>query len=87
MNGKDLGEVEEQDIPRMLAEGVLDRTGHYWMEGMPEWRPITEILGEPDGQPPAAGAIAPPSGQSGTRSKKSLTKAQITFLTKRGMRL
>jgi hypothetical protein len=82
MNGVDLGEVEEQAVARMFSEGVLDRTAHYWMEGMPEWRPITEILVEADRLPPPPdGVIAPPS----TRAKKSLTKAQITFLTKRGI--
>lgn len=81
MNGEDLGLVEEPDIQRMFAEGRLDRTGFYWMEGMAEWRPITEILVEPDRPLPPEGVIAPPS----PRSKNSLTKAQITFLTKRGM--
>lgn len=81
MDGEDLGLVEEHDIQRMFAEGTLDRTGHYWMEGMTEWRPITEILAEPHRPPPPEGVIAPPS----PRSKKSLTKAQIAFLTKRGI--
>jgi hypothetical protein len=82
MNGEDLGEVEEQTVVRMFSEGAIDRTAHYWMEGMPEWRPITEILVEADSLPPLPdGVIAPPS----PRSKKSLTKAQITFLTKRGL--
>jgi hypothetical protein len=82
MNGQDLGEVEEQAVARMFSEGILDRTAHYWMEGMPEWRPITEILVEADRQPPPPeGAIGPPS----PLSKRSVTKAQITFLTKRGI--
>lgn len=81
MNGEDLGLVEEHDIQRMFAEGTLDGTGYYWMEGMAEWRPITEILAEPHRPPPPEGVIAPPS----PRSKRSLTKAQIAFLTKRGM--
>jgi hypothetical protein len=81
MNGEDLGLAEEPDIQRMFAEGRLDRTGFYWMEGMAEWRPIAEILAEPDRPLPPEGVIAPPS----PRSKKSLTKAQIAFLTKRGI--
>ena len=81
MNGEDLGLVEEPDIQRMFAEGRLDRTGFYWMEGMAEWRPITEILAEPDRPLPPEGVIAPPS----PRSKNSLTKAQIAFLDKRGI--
>ena len=81
MNGEDLGLVEEPDIQRMFAEGRLDRTGFYWMEGMAEWRPITEILAESDRPPPPEGVIAPPS----PRSKNSLTKAQTTFLAKRGI--
>jgi len=81
MNGEDLGLVEEPDIQRMLAEGRLDRTGFYWMEGMAEWRSIAEILAEPDRPLPPEGVIAPPS----PRSKNSLTKAQTTFLAKRGI--
>ena len=81
MNGEDLGLVEEPDIQRMFAEGRLDRTGFYWMEGMAEWRPIAEIVAEPDRPPPPEGVIAPPS----PRSKNSLTKAQTTFLAKRGI--
>jgi len=82
MNGEDLGEVEEQDVARMFSEGILDRTAFYWMEGMSEWRPIAEILVEADASPPPPeGVIAPPS----PRTKKPLTKAQITFLTKRSI--
>jgi len=81
MNGEDLGLVEEPDIQQMLAEGRLDKTGFYWMEGMAEWRPIAEILAEPDRPLPPEGVIAPPS----PRSKNSLTKAQTTFLAKRGI--
>lgn len=80
MNGEDIGLVEERDIQRMFAEGTLDGTGYYWMEGMTEWRPITEIMVEPDMPPPEAVNASP-----SPRSKKSLTKAQITFLTKRGL--
>jgi len=81
-NGEDLGEVEEQDVARMFSEGILDRTAFYWMEGMSEWRPIAEILVEADASPPPPkGVIAPPS----PRTKKPLTKAQITFLTKRSI--
>ena len=81
MNGEDLGLVEEPDIQRMFAEGRLDRTGFYWMEGMAEWRPIAEILAEPDRPHPPEGVIAPPP----PRSKNSLTKVQIAFLDKRGI--
>jgi hypothetical protein len=85
MNGEDLGLFEGHDIQRMFAEGMLDRTGHYWMEGMTEWRPIVEILAESETPPLSPeGVIALPSPQS--HFKRSPTKAQITFLTKRGIR-
>jgi len=80
MNGEDLGEVEKKEVVRMFSDGTLDRTAHYWMEGMPEWRPITEVIVEADSVQPEA-VINSPS----PRTKKSLTKAQITFLNKRGI--
>jgi hypothetical protein len=85
MNGEDLGEFEEQAVALMLSEGTLDQTAYYWMEGMPEWRPITEILVESEKKAPPAGAIAPPLAKSEARSKDSLTKAHINFLSKRGI--
>ena len=85
MNGEDLGEFEEQAVALMLSEGTLDQTAYYWMQGMPEWRPITEILVESEKKAPPAGAIAPPLAQSEARSRDSLTKAHINFLSKRGI--
>jgi uncharacterized RDD family membrane protein YckC len=42
-NGQELGQFSVKDMAAMLEVGQIDRTAHYWMEGMSEWRPIDEF--------------------------------------------
>lgn len=43
-NGQELGQFSADEVAAMVEGGQIDQTAHYWMEGMAEWRPITEIV-------------------------------------------
>lgn len=43
-NGQELGQFSADEVAAMVEGGQIDQTAHYWMEGMAEWRPITEII-------------------------------------------
>jgi phage shock protein PspC (stress-responsive transcriptional regulator) len=36
-DGKEIGEYSVPDALRLLAEGTLRGTDHYWQQGMPDW--------------------------------------------------
>jgi hypothetical protein len=40
--GQELGEFSPVEIAQMLANGEIDETAWFWIEGMPEWLPVKE---------------------------------------------
>jgi hypothetical protein len=56
-DGKQEGPCSEADVRRWLAEGRFGRDAVAWRKGMPDWVPLTTLLGE---RPAAAPASPPP---------------------------
>lgn len=52
-DGRELGSYTDGELSSLVAAGSLYRTDHYWQDGMPEWRPLSDIV-------PAIRALAPP---------------------------
>jgi membrane protein YdbS with pleckstrin-like domain len=52
-DGQELGSYSESELPNLVAVGALYRTDYYWQDGMPEWRPLADII-------PVPRALAPP---------------------------
>jgi len=48
----------EEETRRLWSGGLMPTGTIYWQEGMSEWRPVTEWLGDP---PPTASLIVQPS--------------------------
>lgn len=70
-NGAPAGPVGADVLMRLIADGSVYVTTYVWQEGMPAWRPASEIPGlTPVPPPPPAipvppvPPIAPPSGRS-----------------------
>lgn len=42
-NGEVLGQFEEAAVPALLKEGRITPAAFYWREGMPAWRPVSEL--------------------------------------------
>ena len=49
-----VGPIPQEELLRMLSQGVLPRTTYVWAEGMGQWQPASEIP-ELGGQVPAGG--------------------------------
>ncbi len=45
VNGKTYGPYSLKDLRTMRLRGELADTARYWMQGMPDWRPIGELFG------------------------------------------
>ena len=43
-NGEVIGQFEERDLPSSLAAGKVPPDSFFWREGMPEWRPLRELV-------------------------------------------
>jgi hypothetical protein len=84
-NGQELGQFSAEDVAAMLESGQIDQTAHYWMEGMTEWRPITEIVQVEVAKSGVAEANTEPSPKT-TNSKRdpnAPNKAHLNFLSRR----
>lgn len=42
-NGAQVGPVEIEDLKRLIVSGELPPTTLVWTDGMPQWRPVSEI--------------------------------------------
>jgi hypothetical protein len=49
----------EAHVRYWWSQGNLPRETMYWKQGMPEWRPLTELLGAPPFAPPPLPAAMP----------------------------
>jgi hypothetical protein len=64
-NGEVIGQFEERELPSALADGKIPSDSFFWREGMPEWRPLRELVLPPRPQPvspalkPAAASPSP----------------------------
>jgi hypothetical protein len=85
-DGQELGQFSEEDTAAMLESGQIDRTAHYWMKGMTEWRPITEIIQVKvwDSGVAEAAEEPPKSGKS-KRDPNTPNKAHLNFLSRRNV--
>lgn len=43
-NGKQFGPYGEDALKQYIADGTVALTDLYWREGMPEWRPVSELV-------------------------------------------
>jgi TM2 domain-containing membrane protein YozV len=43
-NGEDVGSYTQVEIEHLKESNFLFPDDHYWMDGMPEWRPLTELV-------------------------------------------
>jgi hypothetical protein len=85
-NGQELGQFSADEVAAMVAGGQIDQTAHYWMEGMAEWRPITEIVQvgvEESGV--AEAAQEPPKNRKSKRDPNAPSKAHLNFLSRRNV--
>jgi len=86
-NGQELGQFAAEDVAAMLESGQIDQSAHYWMEGMTEWRPITEITQVDVTESGVAEANTEPSPKT-TNSKRdpnTPNKAHLNFLSRRSI--
>jgi hypothetical protein len=85
-NGQELGQFSAEDVAAMLESGQIDRTAHYWTEGMTEWRPITEIIQVEVAKSGVAEVTDEPPFKVGKskRDPKAPSKSHLNFLTRRG---
>jgi hypothetical protein len=86
-NGQELGQFSTEDVAAMLESGQIDQTAHYWMDGMPEWRLITEIVQVEV----AERVVAEANDESSSKTAKSKrdpnapNKAHLNFLSRRNI--
>ena len=52
-NGEEVGSYTQVEIEHLAGSSFLLPDDHYWMDGMPDWRPLSELV------PPAALALRP----------------------------
>jgi hypothetical protein len=86
-NGQELGQFSAEDVAAMLESGQIDQSAHYWMDGMSEWRPITEITQVDVTESGVAEANTEPSPKT-TNSKRdpnTPNKAHLNFLSRRNI--
>ena len=60
--GNENGPVSEDEIRRLLAEGMLSASDSGWKEGMPDWQPLGNLFPMSQGMPPAAPTTGIPTG-------------------------
>lgn len=55
-NGEVIGQFDEGELPLVLTEGKIPPESFFWREGMPDWRPLRELV-----LPPRPRQVALPS--------------------------
>ena len=87
-NGQELGQFSADEVAAMLEGGQIDQTAHYWMEGMSEWRSITEIIQvEPQGDEASSTLSAAQISEQPSPNKQDADKpnqSHVNFLSRRG---
>src|SRR6516165_6444030 len=60
--GKQAGPVDESQLARMSAEGMIQDETLVWHEGMGNWQPFRDVKGSfiPAAPPPPISPFAPP---------------------------
>ena len=53
-NGEVIGQFDTKELPAVLAGGRIPPEAFFWREGMPEWRPLRELVLPPSHRQPAA---------------------------------
>jgi hypothetical protein len=71
----------EEEARRLWRDGLMPSGTIYWQEGMPEWKPVTQWLGEP---PAVAESSAPDKAETGVYSYHFLLDpARLTLFLQR----
>lgn len=87
-NGQMLGQFSADEVAAMLESGQIDKTAHYWMEGMAEWEAITEIIQANAQEDLATSAPATTRRDDRVPQKKRSADApnqsHVNFLVRRG---
>ena len=50
-NGEVIGQFDPQELPAVLAGGKIPPETFFWREGMPDWRPLRELVLPPARRP------------------------------------
>jgi hypothetical protein len=71
----------EEETRRLWDEGLMPEGTIYWQEGMPDWKPVTEWLGDPPSAVPLVVQAAPGTqGYNFTVDPKALTRLLQSLL-------
>lgn len=84
-NGQELGQFSAEEIAAMLEGGQIDLSAHYWVEGMTEWRPVTEITQVERQEAATESAQAESERPRGKRDPNAPSQTHINFLMRRGV--
>jgi hypothetical protein len=86
-NGQELGQFTADEVAAMFESGKIDKSAHYWMEGMLDWMPITEIIKVGTEEPDVSSKDE--TSASISRKKKgdpnASNKTHLNFLTRRNI--
>jgi len=94
-NGEVLGQFEERELPSLLAAGRFGPDAFFWREGMPEWRPLRELVMPPRPQrvtpagrpsaphPAAAPAPSEPHAPAQTKQDPALKPVKPAIVQKK----
>lgn len=85
-NGQELGQFSSDEVAAMLESGQIDQTAHYWLEGMTEWRQITEIIQAQNATDTSGLANTQPAERPVLKKRDSDAPDQrhVNFLARRG---
>lgn len=78
--GEQFGPYTLEEVKGYLASGQLAYTDLYWMEGMSEWRPLSEYFQVVTPAVASVAAVAPPLRIAYTKDPASLTRFVMIML-------
>lgn len=78
--------VTEAEVPALLHVGTITPATLFWKEGMPEWKPLREVLPDavqgaqvPPPLPAAATPVPPPLGATATAARPGQQAHEIDY--------
>jgi GYF domain 2 len=73
IKGQEYGPYTEAELREMFASQTIRSDAHYWYEGMPEWKPVTEL--------PFVASAPPPHPVIPPQLPKQKQKAKFGWLS------
>ena len=58
-NGEQVGPYTQEQITAMLSSGQISPEDMIWHEGLPEWKPVREVIQANAGATPQAPSLTP----------------------------